>query len=80
MGGPMATSIAKAGLQPLVHDARPEAVRRLQSHGAQAAGSLAAMIERCDIIGICVPYDHQVRDMFLGPSGSSPSACGARSR
>ncbi|MDB5874510.1 MAG: 3-hydroxyisobutyrate dehydrogenase [Ramlibacter sp.] len=69
MGGPMATSLAKAGMKPLVYDVRPEAGKQQEAHGARAAASLADVVAQCDIIGTCVLYEHQVRDTFLGPSG-----------
>ncbi|MBV7485548.1 NAD(P)-dependent oxidoreductase [Bordetella sp. BOR01] len=69
MGGPMATSIAKAGRHPMVYDLRKEAVRTQVSHGAVAATSLAELIQECDIIGTCLLHDHQVKEAFLGENG-----------
>ena len=69
MGAPMATNIAKAGKKPYVFDLRKAAIKELESHGAVGAGSLTELIGKCDIIGTCVLYDHQVKDIFLGPSG-----------
>ena len=69
MGGPMATNIARAGRKPIIYDLRKDAVRALESHGAVGAASLADLVRQCDIIGTCVLYDHQVKEIFLGPSG-----------
>ena len=69
MGGPMATNIAKAGKNPLVFDLRKDVVEVLESHGATGADSMADLISKCDIIGTCLLYDHQVKELFLGPSG-----------
>jgi len=69
MGEPMAASIAKAGYRPVVFDVRSEPMERLAELGAQPAGSIAEVVERSDIVATCVLYDHQVRDIFLGPGG-----------
>jgi len=69
MGLPMAMSLARAALRPLVFDLRPEPLAQLTVHGAIAAKSIAQIVAECDVIGICLLYDQQVRDAFLGEGG-----------
>lgn len=69
MGAPMAAALARAGMQPVVFDLRPEPIRALEAQGARAATSLREVIAECDVIGTCLLYDHQVREAFLGAEG-----------
>lgn len=69
MGLPMAMSLARAGMRPLVFDLRPEPLAQLGAAGAVVAASLAQVVAECDVIGICLLYDQQVRDAFLGEDG-----------
>lgn len=68
MGMPMAMSLARKGLRPLVSDLRAEAMDQVVAQGGIAA-PLDRLIAECDVIGTCLLYDHQVRELFLGANG-----------
>ncbi|MFC3101500.1 NAD(P)-dependent oxidoreductase [Altererythrobacter lauratis] len=69
MGAPMAANLLKAGHRLLVHDVSADAVAALVAHGAEAAGSAAALGERCDIVFTSLPTPAIVREAVLGPEG-----------
>jgi 3-hydroxyisobutyrate dehydrogenase-like beta-hydroxyacid dehydrogenase len=69
MGAPMAAALAAAGLRPMVYDLRPAAVQDAVARGAVAAASVAELLAGCDVVGTCLLYDHQVRELFLGAEG-----------
>lgn len=69
MGAPMAANLLKAGHKLLVHDVSTDAVAALVSQGAQAAGSTAALGERCDVVFTSLPTPAIVRQAVLGPDG-----------
>ncbi|GAA0266534.1 NAD(P)-dependent oxidoreductase [Alteraurantiacibacter aestuarii] len=69
MGAPMAANLLKTGHTLLVHDLSDEAIAALVAKGAQAAGSTAALGERCDIVFTSLPTPAIVRDAVLGPDG-----------
>jgi len=69
MGGPMAENLLAHTGQLLVHDVSSEAVAALVAKGAEAAGSAAALGERCDVVFTSLPTPQIVRDAVLGESG-----------
>jgi 3-hydroxyisobutyrate dehydrogenase-like beta-hydroxyacid dehydrogenase len=77
MGGPMASRLIGHVDRLLVHDLSAEAVTALVGKGAEAAGSIAALGERCDIVFTSLPTPPIVRDAVLGAggvaSGGSPA-------
>lgn len=77
MGAPMAGNLichaAKANGRLLVHDISPAAVEVLVAKGAEAAGSTAALGERCEIVFMSLPTPAIVRDAAAQiVSGGSP--------
>ncbi len=69
MGAPMAANLLKAGHKVLVHDVSPDAVAGLVAQGAVAAGSAAALGERCDVVFTSLPTPAIVREAVLGADG-----------
>ena len=61
MGAPMAANLIRQVDTLLVHDISPGAVAALVAKGAQAAGSAAALGERCEIVFISLPTPAIVR-------------------
>jgi 3-hydroxyisobutyrate dehydrogenase-like beta-hydroxyacid dehydrogenase len=61
MGAPMAANLAGAADRLLVHDISPDAVDALMAKGAEAAGSAAALGERCDVVFMSLPTPAIVR-------------------
>ena len=73
MGGPMAANLNGQVDRVLVHDNYPAAVATLVGKGAEAAGSCAALGERCDIVFTSLPTPPIVRDSVADVlSGGSP--------
>lgn len=73
MGAPMASNLVGHVETLVVHDLYPPAVGALVAKGAQAAGSAAALGERCDIVFVSLPTPGIVREA-VGEivSGGSP--------
>ena len=61
MGAPMAGHLVEQGL--IVYDARPEATAPLVRAGARAAGSVAEVAARADLVSVMVRDDAQVREV-----------------
>jgi 3-hydroxyisobutyrate dehydrogenase-like beta-hydroxyacid dehydrogenase len=73
MGGPMAANLVGHVDRLLVHDIHPAAVAALVGKGAEAAGSRAALGERCEIVFASLPTPPIVRDSVAEVlSGGSP--------
>src|SRR5690606_6351269 len=73
MGTPMAANLAGHVDTLVVHDLYPPAVGALVAKGAQAAGSAAALGERCDIVFLSLPTPGIVREAVTEVvSGGSP--------
>jgi 3-hydroxyisobutyrate dehydrogenase-like beta-hydroxyacid dehydrogenase len=62
MGGPMAANLVGHVDRLLVHDLSPAAVGALVAKGAEAAGSAAALGERCEIVFMSLPTPAIVRE------------------
>jgi 3-hydroxyisobutyrate dehydrogenase-like beta-hydroxyacid dehydrogenase len=69
MGAPMAANLLKAGHDLRVHDLSEESVAALVEQGARAAGSAAALGEKCDIVFTSLPTPAIVREAVLGQDG-----------
>ena len=70
MGMPMATNLAKAGVELLVYDASPAALAAAaRLPGATAAGSVGGLAARAAVIFTCLPNDAIVREVYLGAHG-----------
>jgi 3-hydroxyisobutyrate dehydrogenase len=74
IGKPMALRLVQAGLPTVVFDRREAACRELANLGARAATSCAEVAATCDVIGVCVRDDDDVRQVTLAPDGVLPSA------
>jgi 3-hydroxyisobutyrate dehydrogenase-like beta-hydroxyacid dehydrogenase len=77
MGGPMASNllghVAQEHGRLLVHDLSPAAVQTLVDRGAEAAGSAAALGERCAIVFMSLPTPAIVREAAVEViAGGSP--------
>ena len=69
IGKPMALRLPAAGLETTVFDIVPAPVQELTSAGAKAAASPAEVAAACDVVGICVQTDAQVRAVIQGEDG-----------
>jgi 3-hydroxyisobutyrate dehydrogenase-like beta-hydroxyacid dehydrogenase len=73
MGAPMASNLLGHGDKLLVHDLSPAAVEALVARGAEAAGSAAALGERCEIVFMSLPTPAIVREAAAAlASGGAP--------
>jgi 3-hydroxyisobutyrate dehydrogenase len=63
MGGAIAGSLVRNGVDLVAFDLRPEPVARLVAMGARAAESLAALAEASDVAFVVVVDDKQVNDV-----------------
>ena len=73
MGAPMAANLLPHVERLLVHDLSGEAVQALVGKGAGAAGSAAALGERCEVVFTSLPTPPIVRDAVAQvASGGSP--------
>lgn len=73
MGAPMAANLVGHVETLVVHDLYPPAVGALVAKGAQAAGSAAALGERCEIVFLSLPTPGIVREAVAEVvAGGSP--------
>ncbi len=68
-GAPIAARILANGYPLRVWARRRFSTEALEKAGASVDETKAALAARCDIVGICVATDDQVRDVLLGPEG-----------
>jgi 3-hydroxyisobutyrate dehydrogenase-like beta-hydroxyacid dehydrogenase len=68
-GKPIATQYVRAGFDATVYDISKQAMDDLVAEGAVAAATPSEVGGRSDVVGICVPADHHVREVCLGPQG-----------
>jgi 3-hydroxyisobutyrate dehydrogenase len=68
-GKPIAAQYVRAGFETTVYDLSRDAVEDLVAEGASAATTTREVAERSDVVGICVPADHHVRQVCLGSEG-----------
>ena len=69
IGKPMAERLLRDGFETTVLDLAPEPVGDLVSKGAQTATSPRDLASKCDVIGVCVRDDRDVRDVCYGDEG-----------
>jgi len=68
-GAPIVHRMLQRGGQVTVWARRPEALAPFVSAGAAAAASLADLGRDCDLIGVCVAKDDDVRQVLVGKGG-----------
>ena len=69
IGRPMAERLVAGGLATTVHDLFEPPVRELVAQGAKAAASPRELAAACDVIGVCVRDDADVRAVVYGAEG-----------
>ena len=69
MGTPMLKNLVDAGYRVIAYDIDPEAMRRAERGGAEAASSLKEVSERCDPVITILPTSDDVEVVVLGPGG-----------
>lgn len=69
MGGGMARNCVEKGFDLLVHDIRPEPVKRLVAAGARAASSAREIAEKCSVIVTVLPTGREVEEIIINPGG-----------
>jgi 3-hydroxyisobutyrate dehydrogenase len=69
IGRPMAERLVAGGLETTVHDRFEPPVRELVAQGAKAAASPRELAAACDVIGVCVRDDADVRAVVYGAEG-----------
>lgn len=65
MGGRIARRILDAGFTLTVYDTRAAACQELHERGATVAGEVNFLAGACNVIGICVVDDTQLRDVVM---------------
>ena len=71
MGAAQAAEIARAGFELSVYDAFARTLDAFT--GGTRAGSPAEVAARCEIIGVCVRDEQQVREVICGSDGLAQS-------
>ena len=66
MGGSMVQALSTAGHTPVVFDLDTAKVAEAVDLGAVAAATLGEVASQCDIVGVCVATDAQVRSVLEG--------------
>ncbi len=75
MGMPMATNLARAGVETVVYDANPAAcAEALETRGISVAGSAADTAARSGVLFTCLPNNAIVRGVYLEPGGVAAGA------
>ena len=70
MGSRMARNLArKSGLPVVGYDVDPAKVAALAADGIEPASSIREVVERADVVFLCVPGEPQVREACLGEGG-----------
>jgi 2-hydroxy-3-oxopropionate reductase len=69
MGKPMAKNLLKANYELLVYDLNESAVKELKECGAEAAGSVAEVANRCGTIITMLPNSPHVKTVVLDKGG-----------
>ncbi len=69
IGKPMAERLVAGGLETTVFDLLEAPVRDLVSQGARGAASPRELAGRCDVVGVCVRDDADVRGVVHGADG-----------
>jgi 2-hydroxy-3-oxopropionate reductase len=79
MGPPMLKNLVGTGYRVIAYDIDPEAMRRAEGVGAEAASSLKEVAERCDPVITILPTSDDVGRSSLGPMASWSTAGRGRS-
>jgi len=67
MGEPICRNLVrKSGAPVCAFDLAPEPLARLAAEGAGVAASVAEVVDRCDIVFLCLPSAKHVRSVFEG--------------
>ena len=69
MGRPMASNLRKKGLELVVYDVNPEAVRALETVGARAANGPAGVAQASDVVITMLPSSVEVEATLLSADG-----------
>jgi 3-hydroxyisobutyrate dehydrogenase len=69
MGGPMARQVLDREYDLVVFDIDREAVESLVTEGATAADSPRELVERSDVVVLCLPSHREVEEVVLGEDG-----------
>jgi 2-hydroxy-3-oxopropionate reductase len=69
MGRPMAENLIRAGHRLIVFDRSPGPAAELAALGAEAASSVAATVERAEMVLTMLPDTPDVEEVALGPHG-----------
>ena len=67
MGEPICRNLVrKSGAAVIAFDLSPEPLARMHAEGAAVAGSVAEVVDKCQIVFMCLPSAKHVRDVFEG--------------
>lgn len=69
MGKPMAKNLVAAGYDLIVYDVVSDAVKELETAGAQAASSIAEVTGAVDVVVTMLPNSPHVKEVVLGEGG-----------
>ena len=69
MGRPMSGRLLDAGHSLVVYDTVAEAMRPLVERGASAAGSVAEVADKADVLFVSLPKPEVVREVVIGAGG-----------
>jgi len=76
MGMPMCRNLArKSGRGVVAWDARPEALRQIAADGIAAAGSIADLSSKADIVFLSLPGENEIRSVVQGLRGNTVVDC-----
>ena len=71
MGRPMASNLARKGFPLVVFDVNPAPLVQLETLGARAAASCAAVADDSDVVITMLPNSADVEEVLLGPAACS---------
>lgn len=69
MGKPMAKNLVKAGYELIVSNLSEGPVNELVSLGAEKAGSICELGQKCDVVLTMLPNSPEVKEVALGENG-----------
>ena len=69
MGRPMASNLVRKGFPLVVFDVNPAPLRQLETLGARAAASCAAVADDSDVVITMLPNSADVEEVLMGPGG-----------
>ena len=74
MGKPMARCLVEKGLATTVCDIADAPAEELVAKGAKRAATAREIADTCDLVGVCVRDDDEVREVCVGENGFFASA------